>query len=495
MPGYEPLNSTRKEITSLILQPLTSGNGLQCTTSTISLLESSEFEALSYVSGDASIQETITFNDVPTQVTKNLYTAFKYLRHPDKPRYLWVDALCIDQKDIKEPNQQVSMMGDVYTSAKPVLVLLSEADQGSDEAFSLLPEALADSEIQEVSQTLFSLYMQLVEREYTLFGAWQKIAMIEFSKMGMVIYPAKNQKPDGTHGLLGMLPPSLRSEFTVDFARPLGAVFAEAVAHIFRHGKGAFLLPGMDLTGPSSDPTFSSWVPRFGDKMLLKPTRFHPPGIGASGAGADAVNGSVDQYLKTLRIRGLPIDDDCLRKLPRIEELANRARELALVNSLENAEVRPYLAPFKTKEPLWRTLITNKAYSGGAREVAPDSYGEMLCLLNILKGNCFFITTTGFCGIDPDSVEKWDQLVILFGAPAPFVLRDIGVTQADDREGADGKVGCNVSCKALIDGRHSSHGCNVVAKVVAYVAGVMDGEVVGEVYCEDLEDDVGFVVR
>lgn len=105
-----------------------------------------------------------------------------------------------------------------------------------------------------------------------------------------------------------MLPPSLRSEFTVDFARPLGAVFAEAVAHIFRHGKGAFLLPGMDLTGPSSDPTFSSWVPRFGDKMLLKPTRFHPPGIGASGAGADAVNGSVDQYLKTLRIRGLPID-------------------------------------------------------------------------------------------------------------------------------------------------------------------------------------------
>lgn len=166
MPGYEPLNSTRKEIRSLILQPLTSGNGLQCTTSTISLLESSEFEALSYVSGDASIQETITFNDVPTQVTKNLYTAFKYLRHPDKPRYLWVDALCIDQKDIKEPNQQVSMMGDVYTSAKPVLVLLSEADQGSDEAFSLLPEALADSEIQEVSQTLFSLYMQLVEREW-----------------------------------------------------------------------------------------------------------------------------------------------------------------------------------------------------------------------------------------------------------------------------------------------------------------------------------------
>ncbi|KAG4428894.1 hypothetical protein IFR05_015623 [Cadophora sp. M221] len=601
MSCYEPLNPTRKEIRNLILQPRTSGTEIQCSTSTISLLQSPEYEALSYVWGDASIPETITFNDIPTKVTKNLYAALTYLRHPDKPRYLWVDALCINQKDLRERNEQVAMMGEVYTSAKPVLVWLGEADEGSDEAFALLPSVLTDNNVQDgISQKLFSFYMQLMDRDWftrlwtiqelvlasqdplvgcghtwttwsTLFSAWQKIAMIEFSKMGMVIYSAKDEKQgedeaepmsitqgvrpkaikidllnnlrsgmaqhhqnqtfrdlilntnssnateprDRIYGLLGMLPPPLRQEFTVDYARPLGTVFAEAVAHIFRHGKGAFLLSGMDLTGSSSNPTFPSWVPRFGDKMLLKPTRFHPPGIGASGAGADAVNGSVDEDLKTLRIRGIPIDTvlekisigegyDCLRKLPQIEKLANRARELALQNAAESPEVRSYLAPFKTKEPLWRTLIANKAYSGGAREVAPDSYEDMyrklldihtmglpekeidnedesireyrLCLLNILKENCAFITSTGFCGIGPDSVEKRDQLVILFGAPAPFVLRDIHNGLAGDREGVDGEMAYNV--------------CGVV-----YVAGVMDGEIVDEVYCEDLEDDVAFVVR
>jgi hypothetical protein len=30
---------------------------------------------------------------------------------------------------------------------------------------------------------------------------------------------------------------------------------------------------------------------------------------------------------------------------------------------------------------------------------------------------------------------------------------------------------------------------------VAYVAGIMDGEIVDEVYCEELEDDIVFTVK
>jgi len=108
---YEPLDPSRKEIRSLILEPLTAGSDIKCTTTTISLLDSTEYEALSYVWGDASIRETITFNGLPTEVTKNLYTALTYLRLPDKPRCLWVDALCINQKDMKERNNQVAIMG------------------------------------------------------------------------------------------------------------------------------------------------------------------------------------------------------------------------------------------------------------------------------------------------------------------------------------------------------------------------------------------------
>lgn len=602
---YEPLDPSRKEIRSLILEPLTAGSDIKCTTTTISLLDSTEYEALSYVWGDASIRETITFNGLPTEVTKNLYTALTYLRLPDKPRCLWVDALCINQKDMKERNNQVAMMGEVYANAKPVVIWLGEADDDSDEAFTLMSKVISDNNItEEITRNLFSFYIQFVEREWftrlwtvqelvlasqdpivgcghtwttwsTLFGAWQKVALIEFTKMGMVTFPDSfnisnddiaPSKPlgvrtsgikidllnnlrasvlekrgsdlrnlilntlssnateprDRIYGLLGMLTSSARQEFTVDYTRPLGIVFAESIAHLFRHGKGASLLSGFQIMGPSSDSTLPSWIPQFGDKRLMKPIRFHPPGLGASGAGSDAVNGSIDEDLTTLRIRGLPIDivaekfpffegDACLDQLSQVEALAKKARERAARHASEHPESRPYLTPFKTKEPLWRTLIANKAYSGAARDEAPESYRGMyarlleshsgaskaeeadvegeddmardykLNLLNALPGNCFFVTETGFCGIGPDLVEPGDLLAVWFGAPAPFVLRPIS-------ESGDEHKARQVQGEKEVENMYNVCG-------VAYVAGIMDGELVDEVYCEDLEDDVLFVVR
>ena len=113
---------------------------------------------------------------------------------------------------------------------------------------------------------------------------------------------------DRIYALLGMMRKGNRESFTVDYGRPLGTVFAEAVAHIFQKGNGPLLLSGMELAGTSLHNSFPSWVPTFGSRSLLSPTRFHPPGVGASGAGTDCVNGTVDKDLKTLRVRGLPID-------------------------------------------------------------------------------------------------------------------------------------------------------------------------------------------
>ena len=104
-----------------------------------------------------------------------------------------------------------------------------------------------------------------------------------------------------------------------------------------------------------------------------------------------------------------------------------------------------------------------------------------LNLLNMLPGNCFFVTETGFCGIGPDFVEPGDLLAVWFGAPAPFVLRS--VRKSREQEQPKGDKG---------ERKHEK-----IYRVcgVAYVAGIMDGELVDEVYCEDLEDDVMFVVQ
>jgi hypothetical protein len=47
-------------------------------------------------------------------ITGNLFNALKRLRLSDKPRHLWVDALCINQQDLDERAQQVMMMGDIF---------------------------------------------------------------------------------------------------------------------------------------------------------------------------------------------------------------------------------------------------------------------------------------------------------------------------------------------------------------------------------------------
>jgi hypothetical protein len=48
---------------------------------------------------------------------------------------IWIDAICIDQSNTQERNQQVSMMGDVYGSATTVWVWLGPGTKDSDKAF------------------------------------------------------------------------------------------------------------------------------------------------------------------------------------------------------------------------------------------------------------------------------------------------------------------------------------------------------------------------
>lgn len=87
------------------------------------------YEALSYVWGESTGNRTINLDgkkDVP--VTDNLYAALRRLRRPDRQRTLWVDALCIDQKNVEERNWQVQMMGRIYSTSARVVVWLGDAE-------------------------------------------------------------------------------------------------------------------------------------------------------------------------------------------------------------------------------------------------------------------------------------------------------------------------------------------------------------------------------
>ena len=94
-----------------------------------------DYVALSYCWGDARTTCEIIVNDYSIQVTENLEAAFRQLRdsHCIKQGFkLWVDAICIDQSNVKERGQQVSRMRDIYASAWHVVIWLGgEANESA----------------------------------------------------------------------------------------------------------------------------------------------------------------------------------------------------------------------------------------------------------------------------------------------------------------------------------------------------------------------------
>jgi hypothetical protein len=75
------------------------------------------YAALSYWWGSAAKSRTVLCNNTAVQITENLFHAMKWVRLPTRPRFIWIDCLCIDQKNIKEKSQQVSRMGSIFSQA------------------------------------------------------------------------------------------------------------------------------------------------------------------------------------------------------------------------------------------------------------------------------------------------------------------------------------------------------------------------------------------
>lgn len=61
---------------------------------------------------------------VPVSAANSL----RRLRHKDKKRSLWIDAMCIKQEDANELSRQVAVRRRTYSKARMNLILLGQAD-------------------------------------------------------------------------------------------------------------------------------------------------------------------------------------------------------------------------------------------------------------------------------------------------------------------------------------------------------------------------------
>jgi hypothetical protein len=115
---------------------------LRFTLKHISLDRPQSFDALSYTWGPAVFSEQAILGGTPFWLTPSCDAALRRLRDSFNLRTVWVDAICINQKDDDEKSSQIRLMRDIYGMAKKVYVWLGESsrDGSSDHAISWLQD-------------------------------------------------------------------------------------------------------------------------------------------------------------------------------------------------------------------------------------------------------------------------------------------------------------------------------------------------------------------
>jgi hypothetical protein len=98
------------------------------------------FNALRYHGGkeDNDPKYTIFCGSQTMKVGKNCWDALWHLRRRYKSIDIWIDAICIDQKNQKEKASQIPLMGDIYRKADCVFVWLGKGNNETNRAMEFL---------------------------------------------------------------------------------------------------------------------------------------------------------------------------------------------------------------------------------------------------------------------------------------------------------------------------------------------------------------------
>ena len=138
---YLDLDSAIDEIRLLKLEPGSGDDTIRCWIEHVAVGSTYDYTALSYTWGSGIKPDSITINNsYNLNITANLKDALHQFRHETKSRKLWIDAVCIDQKNIAERNAHLSRMRDIYAQASHVEVWLGKADDTDHRALSLIQQ-------------------------------------------------------------------------------------------------------------------------------------------------------------------------------------------------------------------------------------------------------------------------------------------------------------------------------------------------------------------
>ncbi|KAF2489005.1 hypothetical protein BU16DRAFT_433098, partial [Lophium mytilinum] len=86
--------------------------------------ENARYVALSYTWSGVAIAGALGLGFGSLEITGNLDRALRALRPKDAMLRVWIDAVCIDQKNLEEKAVQVARMDETYSKAESVVAWL-----------------------------------------------------------------------------------------------------------------------------------------------------------------------------------------------------------------------------------------------------------------------------------------------------------------------------------------------------------------------------------
>ncbi|GAW24146.1 hypothetical protein ANO14919_137270 [Xylariales sp. No.14919] len=152
---YRPLIPARNEIRLLEVLPARPDSRVTARLFHVSLDDAPHFDALSYMWGAPRPTYDIKLiygADHLTRfpINRNLRRALDDLRFPDRPRVLWIDAICINQADYAERERQVKLMRRIYSAAQSVCAWVDHGVVPTLRVFDDLQRLGESVEIQDI---------------------------------------------------------------------------------------------------------------------------------------------------------------------------------------------------------------------------------------------------------------------------------------------------------------------------------------------------------
>lgn len=141
--AHKALHNPQTDFRLLCILPGRFSDPIVCTTDVISLAEAAgRYDTLSYCWGSRDRTRALICDNASFRVTPNLESALRRLRASDLARNIWIDQLCIDQDNLREKEQQIGLMTDIYRQSRKLLIWLGDDGDDSRKAHKLIDRLL-----------------------------------------------------------------------------------------------------------------------------------------------------------------------------------------------------------------------------------------------------------------------------------------------------------------------------------------------------------------